>query len=361
MRKNSDYFNMRNYVPNYRKTHLNKVIVFNGGRNIGKSTSVWNEIENYYMTPESRFVYVRNNGEKLKRAKSDFNDRFKHRFKMTDTHVYQLNKKEKKDGEVYYTNGEIVGYVSSVSTYQNDKSGQFPNVKFIFHEEYNENTKEKDIFFKWTNLLTNFIRFNDVIIVIVGNRDDVNNEFMVKWGVDIAESFNETSLQVIKDGNGDDFIYFYELGTNDFLNLKNYETTFFKLAQFDAKSRNYINGKYSIDRSKNVLNFHKHILPTANLNYIFSIDKQDYFFGNFVLKNKKVFFLSDEYITPEINKNNINKLSLNSFSDLIGENTMLDKDDKTEIKEFFINLFRHNKIYFTSFYLQSYIELFITI
>lgn len=347
------FFDLRNYVPEYEKTHKNKVIVINGERNIGKTTSIWNEIEKNYMTSESRFVYVRNNGEKLKRAKADFNARFIERFRMTDTHVFKLIKKEKKDGTPYFVNGEVIGYVSAVSTYLNDKSGQFPNVKFIFHEEYNENTKEKDIYFKWINLLTNFIRFNDVVIIVIGNRDDVNNEFMVKWGIDISETFNKTTLQII-----DNFIYFFELGKNDFLDLNNDKTAFYKLAQYDNKSRNYIKGQYSIDKSRNVLNFQKHILPTSELKYIFSINKESFYFGTFLYKKKKVYFLTDEYIDQDLKR--IQKISLNSFADLNGSNKILERDDIIEIKEHFINLFRQDKIFFNSFYLQSNIEIFIT-
>ena len=113
-----EYFN----VEEYRKCGLQKeggITIFNGGRNIGKTTGILIHDLKLCNDKEQLF-YIRNTEKELKHYKATFNKDYGTQFIMTDTTIYRAVRKdwvEKKTGETKttYVKGDVVGYCGALS------------------------------------------------------------------------------------------------------------------------------------------------------------------------------------------------------------------------------------------------------
>ena len=255
-----------------------------GPRNIGKSTATYNYlIDNNYFTPAAKVLILRNTDAQQKEMIKDFNNRFKEKFYASGSHIYQLNATavvDNKTGDITYkySKGEVVGYIASINTYTNLKSVEAKDVKFIFYEEFNEDSSfGKNLYMKFINIITTFQRFSKVKMVMLGNKDCFNNDYFVNWNILPNEDTQEDKITEIYDIDGEDILgVCLDLGNKRFADLENENTLSNKLAQLDGRTALYARGGYSQTIINNVRNVRSFIdkfeplykLAVANANYV---------------------------------------------------------------------------------------------
>lgn len=348
------FFSLEKYFKDIKKTFQvkkieNKIFAINGGRNIGKSTSALKYAEKKSLKEDAKFVYLRNTGEQLLAAIKDLNNRFYQKFYFTMTHIYKLRATKKKnidgDIETIYVKDKVVGYCGTINAFDKLKSVEAANINFILYEEYNEDTgRMVGIYKKFVNLITTLVRFNkDVVIVMLGNRDTANNEFMVNWGVEPREDlYEDITYQV------DNMIYFTEIGDKTFLGLNNDKTIFYNLAQYDEETKRYLGGGYIDGYKLDVINYDKRIKDTKEI--YFYLSSGDYFeigtFNHWKF-GKSLYIHMVQYDKVEKGKMVINTSILGSMTH--GNSEKADDDDLKEIADFIYHYAISKKLFYSSF------------
>lgn len=343
------FFNIDNYFIKYPFLKKFQILAFVGPRNIGKSTDMYKHIiKNGGFTKQEKVLLLRNSDEEIKMMRQDFNDRFKNKYMIVGNSIYLLKKEIiNKDNEEIpiYKKDDHIGYIAAISTYIKMKSVEAKDVKWIFYEEFNEDTAiGKNIYPKFINLITTFIRFNKVKLFMLGNKDGFASDYYINWDIIPKENNDKDELFYIKDRSGKPFGCWLELGNDDFKDLGNENTLFYKLAMLDNRTKSYINGGYLQNISPLVKNY-KELIKNASPMFYLAIKETKYIFFKYLQNNYCI-------ISPWNYPNNdlpIKTYSLDLISRLIKETQILDNDDMAEIVKGLLNLLKQGKIYFDSY------------
>lgn len=326
------------------------LLCLNAIRNNGKSTAAYNFIFNENeINEENQVLIIRNTEEEIKNLKQDFNSRFYGRYKVSGSLIYELkNCGIDKQGEEIFKIGKHVGYVGAISTYQKLKSMQARNIKFILYDEYADKSVF-DIYDKFISMLKTFERFNKVFLIMLGNRESANNEFMNKWGViPNTENFNEDRF-VQFSTNG----YFIELGNKQFESLGNDKTLANELATFDYKSNLYLNeGGYKFDNSLKVV-------PFKNLDikrYVFGLAYKNVYFALVELKDGTAAIVRDNVAKKYLIDNEYEVLAFDNISYIEKETELIDFETRSNIAKLIVNYFKEDSLLFDSFDCLNFVE-----
>ncbi|MGL4617141.1 MAG: phage DNA encapsidation protein [Mycoplasmoidaceae bacterium] len=353
-RKNSDYFDIQQYLDHYDKEfpskNRQKLIIINAVRNIGKSYSTWKYAERVSMRPDAKLIYMRNFDEQVKFAVRDFNDKFYGKFQATSTHIYTSIPFVIKgpDGEdvINYKRGQLVGYMISLSTYYKYKSGEFNNVNLLFFEEYNQKEAYKQ-FDNFISLGKTIQRFNEVELIFIGNRETANNEFMVAFGIDpVSEEERDNDVMIpVYNGNDDTEVIggFFEIGNKTYEGLGNKDMLIDKIAGHRQSADSYMKGGYLEDYSLYIINFKKHIEKTFLAKFSFAIENLIYTFGKF--GDKKFAIVRQENYYDD----KLKLFSLDALSDQIKKSRIILDDEREDILEILFSKVKNETMYFDSF------------
>ena len=355
MKKSNVYFDLEKYEKKQKIKRFEKPIAhfITSTRNIGKTWAGWIVAEKESLSVNNKLVYLRNSDKNLIGIRGEFNAKFKNKFYMSKMHIYNMVFDKSK--ERYITN-DLIGYVASISTYGQNKSMEYKNVNFIFYDEFNSKELITDIYWKFINLITSFIRQNpNVYILALANRDNENNPYSVTLGMDDYEIQEEDITFKVNDRN-DIAIYWTELGTNWINKVNNRDTLFYELAKYDSSSLKYLEGEYMIKKPKQVLNSRK-IIPTFKAKHGFYFQQGLYYFGTFIKNDIETFaiVLSSNYNLKE----DITIYSFDILSDYIANSKIIMDSTKNELKNMYINLIKNKNMYFDSFNLKRVFDLMI--
>lgn len=226
----NNYFNLstelvrsglvKNYGDFWYKTK--GVFVYVGRRRTGKSTSIFLKLDWLWSKSKCtrKAVYVRNTMEEIKKFSKSFNSFWEDkRYQIIDNSViyrmfYDENGKELPKKRI------LIGYLVSLSTYQNNKSiGNIAGVSFVVWDEFNgyEDGKEtfNDIkttrtqFFYFLELLASFEGSGkDLIFFLFGNKVNAQNDILMKFNVKIPKESADNDIWYqcdIKDFEGKDW------------------------------------------------------------------------------------------------------------------------------------------------------------
>lgn len=331
---------LRRYNIDYKSDSC--IVCINTIRNVGKTTSALN-----WLTPrisnKAKVGFIRNNEEQLKTFKQDFNARYAGKFLISGSLVWSLKKIvefDKDDNEIVkFEKDEHVGYCASISTYTKIKSVEAANIRYILMDEYNEaDLSIRNIYIKWVNMVKTLSRFNQVFILMLGNRDTPNNEFMVKWGVLPQTSLFHEDNYVKFSERG----HFIEMGSAQFDGLENDKTLINELAQFDSDSKRYLEGGYSVQMTYQVVPYDKIIKETFNPFFKLAIKGIVLTFGEFYhWKKKKAYALvRDEHALALAKSENLETYSLDSISYQLSESRL---NTSESITGMVMKLFREHK------------------
>lgn len=323
--------------PQYKGLQLQVVMA---PRNVGKSTSTYELLKKHAFTTDNKIVLMRNTDTELQTMKGDFNNRFAGRYRFVGDFIYELKKVAKKGKPEFFSLGAVVGYGVAVSTYTKYKSIEARGIRYIFYEEFNEDTAlGRNIYANFINLITTLIRFNETQILMIGNKDSFNNDFFINWDIVPKENFNHDELFPIKGSDGKDIGICYDLGANQFSDLDNKATLFNALGQLDNRTKNYINGGYKHAINNMVKNY-KLIKQDFEHKFNFSITDGTYALGK-----------HGDYwaVLSPWNFNDPNKpaYALTKHGNLNG--VTLDREETNNIYEFLLKNFKAKKLIFDSY------------
>lgn len=347
------YFDLQTVLDKYNIDYESDscIVCINTIRNVGKTTSALNWLESR-ISHNSKVAFIRNNEEQLKTFKQDFNARYQGKFMISGNLVYSVIREEITDTEnndmVVYKRGEHIGYCGSISTYTKIKSIQAANIRYILMDEYNEaDLTISNIYVKWINMVKTLSRFNKVFVLMLGNRDTPNNEFMVKWGVLPQTSLFHEDYYYKFSSRG----HFIEMGSAQFDGLENDKTLVNELAQFDQHSKRYLEGGYAVQMVYQVVPFEKIIKKTFYPYFKLASRQKILAWGHFIhpRKGKCFALVEDSYALNMCNELNLETHSLDHYSYQL-QDTKLNTTDSM-LKEI-MSLFRCYKrgaLYFDSF------------
>jgi len=327
---------------------------FNGPRNIGKSTDLWNIAIRDHMTADKQIVYMRRKKEQLDSFKATFDSKWAGKFKMTGKKIYSLKlvETQKKDGtlQTHYANDEIIGFCIPLSTSVNFKSGEFDKVSLVIFDEYNEDSNLKDVYTKFMTIITTIVRTRNVMLIMVGNRETANDEFMVSWAIEPEDDYSDDHITNF----GANF-FFVEIGNKKYQWKENKDTMFYKLAQYNPTTRAYAAGKYKFDFTLSVRNFRKIIMPTWKPTFSFSYAGIYYTHGKYIYhKDKKEYFA----IVGKVHYYNSNSpyYSFDSKGDISTGSIIMSKWERKEYSENFHHKFKNGTLHFDTFETRQMIE-----
>jgi len=288
MVKKLTYFDIKKYLKifNIDWRTDSAMIMLNAERNIGKSTSVWNLVEEYWKKYDykRKLIYVRTSLEQSKRARLDFNERFRNKYIMSGGMIYKLIWSD--DNKKVISKFEIGTYIS-LSTGKTIKSGTFDNYHMLFFDEYNDDVMSSNQYMVFNNILKTAERYSKPFLsLFIGNKDNANNEFMVNWGVERSDDPDEDSIQIPIEGEP---LYFIDVGFNTFNHLKNHKSMANVFATLNEETDRYINkAGYIKDFFDDVINFNKRVKPYQEEDICILVTLSKYYLVGY-FQNGKVF------------------------------------------------------------------------
>lgn len=347
------YFNLEKVIEKYNIDIWSDscILCINAIRNIGKTTNVLN-----FLMPKvkhtAKIGFIRNSEEQLKAFKSDFNARYSGKFMISGVMVWSLKSvtiEDKEGNEVTsFQKDQHVGYCASISTYTKIKSIEAANIRYILMDEYNEaDLSIRDIYVKWINMVKTLSRFSKVLIIMLGNRDTPNNEFMVKWGVLPQTSLFHEDYYFKFSERG----HFIELGSAQFDGLENDKTLVNELAKFDKDAKRYLAGGYAEDMGFKVVPFDLIIKPTFTPEFRLGMKGRLLVLGEFnhYQHGPAACLVEDEYALELAKQHNVRTYSLDSLSHQLTETKLTTEEGiyNTVLKIF--RLHKKGKMYYDSF------------
>lgn len=347
-----NFVNIQKILDKYQIEWKNNSVLLclNAMRNNGKSTAAFNFFfEENGVNEQNQILLIRNTEEEVKNLKQDFNSRFFGRYTISGSLIYEIKDCGlNKEGEAILKRGKHVGYVGAISTYQKLKSMKAENIRWILYDEYADKNVF-DIYDKFISMIKTFERFNRVFILMLGNRETANNEFMNKWGVipNTLDYDNDRFVQFSQRG------FFIELGNKQFESLGNDKTLSNELAVFDYKSNLYLNqGGYKYDNSLKVV-------PFKNLDidkYIFGLAYKNVYFALVTLKTGGCAICRDNEVKEYLINNRMEVLAFDSISYIEKETELIDMETRSNIATDIINFYKSDLLLFDSFDCLQFVE-----
>lgn len=375
----NNYFNLstelvksglvKNYGDFWYKTK--GVFVYVGRRRTGKSTSIFLKLDWLWSKSKCtrKAVYVRNTMEEIKKFSKSFNSFWDDkRYQIIDNSViyrmfYDENGKELPKKRI------LIGYLVSLSTYQNNKSiGNIAGVSFVVWDEFNgyEDGKEtfNDIkttrtqFFYFLELLASFEGSGkDLIFFLFGNKVNAQNDILMKFNVKIPKESADNDIWYqcdIKDFEGKDWPVRICLQGK-----KSYQTHYGNLlsralATLDPQLNSYfVEGDFYQEPDESL------ITERELLNHDLEI------INYFVLKENLIEFGTfdrDKYYMRLIGKAEFEDieiigLDIRGFS-YVKNSTSLSINELNKISLSIIELIKERKLYFSSVWLKNNILFF---
>jgi len=362
--KRRGYFDIKKYLKifniNWRTDSA--MIMLNAERNIGKSTSVWNLVEEYWKKYDykRKLIYVRTSLEQSKRARLDFNERFRNKYIMSGGMIYKLVWSD--DNKKIISKFEIGTYIS-LSTGKTIKSGTFDNYHMLFFDEYNDDVMSSNQYMVFNNILKTAERYSKPFLsLFIGNKDNANNEFMVNWGVERSDDSDEDSIQIPIKGEP---LYFIDVGFNTFSHLKDHKSMANVFATLNEETDRYINkAGYIKDFFDDVVNYNKRVAPTRGRDVCIFVAASSYFLVGYFGE------LQDKVFIKKVSNNDIHlynekgvtfvKPSASDAMFSMYKGGISDKDDTMSIIEFLYDMNQRTKLYFCGFDIRNYMTLYIS-
>ena len=244
----------------YKIPENNKLRPFNfiiGGYGIGKTYSA---IERAICSFPGQFLYLRNTDVQLKECCGAFGNPFKKWNTLNDRSIYF--KKEGQHAVAYdLDTGDLLGYGACLSTFENLRSVDLSDVKFIIHEEFIENKKfQFDQFKTFVRMYETVNRnrelegFDPVKVVLLSNAQRMGNPILRGYNlIPIIENMqrNNQRILITNDGQKRIELPFSEV-SEEKKNTALYKATEGALFQREALNNNFINDSFTGVKKVNI-------------------------------------------------------------------------------------------------------------
>lgn len=355
------FFNFNEFCEKHNIDFWNKstCLCIVGERNCGKTTSPLNIMMDR-AAPNNKILIARITEKQLKTQIQDFNNRFNGRFIIQGGMIYRLvevrrtRRIKEYDSETQLKRGECVGYVADLNNYHNYKSVEAKDVKMIFMDEIIQLDNIQMFYEKLINLFMTFARFNQPSILMVGNRDTVNNEIMVSWEIEPQkEAPKEDVVYKVAENT-----YYVDLGTEQFKDLYNQDTNphiVKTIATFNHITNSYLNeGGYLVDFSLNVVPFKKKLASTFDAKYMVTFGERVAVLGSCldgkhcVVKHPDAIKIAQEQ--------NLTTIPLDTQGFLVPDSELVDKETTDKILRMLLILYKKGDLYCDSFEMFEWLK-----
>lgn len=339
------------------------ILLINCERNTGKSTASWEFIEKEIWEKNDfkwKILYCRSTLEQLDRARQDFNVRFNGKYYMTTSFIFRQFFDEK--GKEILSKRQEIGAIASVSTQMNNKSMTFDGYHVIFWDEYNDIINRIGIYAEFVNLVKTAQRFTKpLVVLLIGNKDNANNEFMVKYGIEVDyDNKDDTVIEIERDKDG--MIVFIDIGTDRYKHLNQWSGLANKMAKYDDEMDRYLNhGGYRVNQHIDVINFKLRIAETAKPKYYILTKKSRFEIGDFVhhKSGKSIYIrLMGENDNIDYSINSFALSELDTMSD--SKSAIIDNDESHQIMDAIYRASRRQTLFYTSFDAKIIMEMWYT-
>ena len=181
--------------------NLNKVLSYNaflnfliGERGVGKTYSTTKFFINQFKKKGFQFAYIRRYKTELKKAIPKFFDSMIKNNEFPQDSLYHK-------GETFYCNDKVIGYAMTLTTAQNLKGDNFPNVKYIMFDEFIiENGQHhylQDEVMNFLGLIETIARTRDINIFMLGNAVNIVNPYFLFFNISLPYN---NDIATFKDG-----------------------------------------------------------------------------------------------------------------------------------------------------------------
>lgn len=168
------FFDIRDYLND-----LKPISIIIGGRGIGKTYSALS----FLIENKKRFLYMRNTRQQISECCSDFGNPFKRLNKDKGWDI-QLST-EKDHVNIVDGNGDIIGYASPLSVFENLRGADLSDVDYVIFDEFIEKRKL---------LFDQFIAFVNMRETVGRNRELLGEEPLYTILLSNAQSLNSPIL-----------------------------------------------------------------------------------------------------------------------------------------------------------------------
>lgn len=356
------YFSFNNCMKKHNIPFWEKscCVCLVGERNCGKTTDPLNLFMSK-AAPNNKILIARITEKQLKTQIQDFNNRFANRFIIVGGLIYRLEQqkrtshKKHKDDDIIYRRTECVGYCADLNNYHNYKSVEAKDVKMIFIDEVIQLDSIQMFYEKLVNLFMTFARFNKPSILMVGNRDTVNNEIMVSWDIEPRKEAPKEDVvyEVAKN------TYYIDLGTEQFKDIN--ETSEDEphivrtMASFNAITNSYLNeGGYLVDFSLNVVPYKKKLEATFDPKYLLTFGERLCVLGS-CLENKHCIVKHPDAI-KKAQEEGLITIPLDMEGYLVPDSELVNMETCENILRMLLVLYKKGELYCDSFEMFEWLK-----
>lgn len=341
------FFNLEGYLAlcgiDWTKDTFATII--NAPRDIGKSYGVWEWIEKNIWIPsnyQAKIAYMRTNLTKLNKVRSGFNATYNKKYYMSDNAIYKIEYDE-EGFEANRKTWPLIGTIVGVANAANYKSNWYKDHVGIFWDEYNE-LSARGLWKDWLNVWLSVKRKMDPFFaILVGNKDDPDNDILVKLEIDLPEQ-DDGNDKIIKPDVKD--TWFIDISIKTFNKLSfNYDSIINAWATKDDSTNRYLNeGGYLKQRAKDIM-LYKHIVANKTHKIKMNLVYKDFIFeyGSF---DDCIYIHQVENINQ-----NIPTLALDNMGYIINSKSkkLIDNDFYLEFAKKLKYKIRKNKLFFTTY------------
>lgn len=318
------------YYNYYRIISYNALLnMLVGPRGIGKTFGATEFVTDQFIKKKDQFVYLR-------RYKTELSKSLKNFFSsVIKENKFPKNKLESK-GLNLLIDEEVAGFGMTLSTAQQLKSSNFPNVKTIIFDEFliepGQGHYLKNEVFAFLGLIETIARTRNIRVIMLGNSVTELNPYFLFF--DITIPYNN-DIKLFKDG----MILLQYIRETKFQEAKK-ETRFGKLVA-DTEYEDYaINNKF-IDENKSFIE-----KKSGGSKFSFSFIYKGSTYGVWIDYNNGKIFVSNDYIN--------NSLSFATTTEDHKPNTMLYSiAKKYNCWNVFIENYKLGNVYFENMKLKN--------
>ena len=249
-----------------------------GERGVGKTYSVTKFVTKQFIKHGYEFAYVRRFKTELSKSVSKF---FKPLIVNEEFKDHDLEVK----GNTFFIDDKPCGYAMTLSTAQNFKSANFPNVKYIIFDEFiieeGQNHYLKNEVESFLGLVESIARMRDVKIFMLGNAVTITNPYFIYFDLSLPYG---SDIKTFKDG-----LILVQYMKNEKYREEKRKTNFGKLIDGTDYSRYAIDNDFRMDNKNFIM--HK----TGNAKCTFTLFYNDFTIGVWFDYNEGKIFCSQDY------------------------------------------------------------------
>lgn len=251
-----------------------------GERGVGKTYSVTKFVTKQFIKHGYEFAYVRRYKTELSKSVPKF-------FKpLIINNEFKDHKLEAK-GNTFYIDDVPCGYAMTLSTAQNLKSTNFPNVKYIIFDEFiieeGQNHYLKNEVENFLGLVETIARMRDVKIFMLGNAVTITNPYFIYFDLSLPYG---SDIKTFKDG-----LILVQYMKNEKYREEKKKTKFGQLIDGTEYSKYAIDNDFRMDNKSFIMK------KTGNAKCNFTLIYHEFIIGVWFDYNEGKIFVSEDYNT----------------------------------------------------------------